>query len=56
MLSFASPERVIDEARCGASVDRPTVTVDAALCNMDRAGRLTARRSTPARSANHELE
>ena len=36
--------------------ERPTLTDDAAQRNMGRAGWLTARRSTPARSANHELD
>ena len=36
--------------------ERPTLTDVVALSNMGRAGRLIARRSTPARSANHQLE
>ena len=36
--------------------ERPTLTNDAAQRNMGRAGWLTARRSTPARSADQELE
>ena len=35
--------------------ERPTLTDDMAQRNTGRAVRLTARRSTPARSANHEL-
>ena len=35
--------------------ERPTLTDDVAERNTGRAVRLTARRSTPARSANHEL-
>ena len=35
---------------------RPTLTGELAMRNIGRAGGLTAGRSTPARSANHELE
>ena len=35
--------------------ERPTLTDDAAQRNVGRAGWLIARRSTPARSANHTL-
>ena len=36
--------------------ERPTLTGELAMRNIGRAGGLTARRSTPARSANQELE
>ena len=45
------------EVRYGdANYERPTVTDEVAQRNLGRAEWLTARRSTPARSANPELE
>ena len=57
LLSLELPKHLVGEARCGGAIlERPTLTDKVALRNLGRAGGLTARRSTPARSANHELE
>jgi len=42
-------------ANAGRSGMRPTLTDVVLCCNKGRTEELTARRSTPARSANHEL-
>ena len=42
-------------AGVGRSGMRPTLTDDVLWCNKGRTQELTARRSSPARSANHEL-
>jgi hypothetical protein len=39
----------------GRSGMRPTLTDEVLWCNKGRTQELTARRSTPARSANHQL-
>ena len=39
----------------GRSGMRPTLTDEVQCCNKGRTQELTARRSTPARSANHQL-
>ena len=57
LFSLNLPKHLVVEARCGgANSERPTLTDEMALRNLGRAGELTARRSTPARSDNHELE
>ena len=52
LFSLNLPKRLVGETRYGgANSERPALIYEVALRNLGRAERLTARRSTPARSA-----
>ena len=55
LFSLNLPKQLVGEIRYGgANSERPELTYEVELRNLGRAERLTARRSTPARSATHE--